>query len=434
MSRRIDKGGILASLKEQSSTPVCFYDLDQWVHDLFHVCSSDIPILYRVQILSQHVTVALIFLFWAHALDNSPTGPWRSIGPLPEAWRVNFKRPHYPILQWLEEQHLTNEGSFKDLSAAIGAHPAIRRSYRKWVAELVERDPDAADRLFEAAISETEISAQFCDDTLISLLKAPSSPEFLTRHEAQLLANDKAILKRVIQAVLRGEDDFREIIFSGVGGMPAARDLPELVVSVATDFLLASEDDLRRDHYSPSSLDLETHFGIKEGLRSDFSPASAHRGPWIPLLRHHRRQALDFLINIFNHSADWYAHPRVHDPLEPAWEIELTFADRTTRKQWGNQRLWNMYRGTSVSPHVLESLLMAFEKWLFEFGRKYPRRCCTARSKSLTSLCRLQSHPAQYVSGIPSAAILLSISHPIRCSTRCLANVRARISGPIIAL
>ena len=63
-----------------------------------------------------------------------------------------------------------------------------------------------------------------------------------------------------------------------------------------------------------------------------------------------------------------------------------------------------------------------------------PGRCCTARSKSLTSLCRLQSHPAQYVSGIPSAAILLSISHPIRCSTRCLANVRARISGPMIAL
>ena len=62
------------------------------------------------------------------------------------------------------------------------------------------------------------------------------------------------------------------------------------------------------------------------------------------------------------------------------------------------------------------------------------RRCCTARSKSLTSLCRLQSHPAQYVSGIPSAAILLSISHPIRCSTRCLANVRVRISGPMIAL
>ena len=64
----------------------------------------------------------------------------------------------------------------------------------------------------------------------------------------------------------------------------------------------------------------------------------------------------------------------------------------------------------------------------------HERRCCTARSKSLTSLCRSESHPAQYVSGIPSAVILLSISHPIRCSTRCLANVRVRISGPMIAL
>ena len=59
------------------------------------------------------------------------------------------------------------------------------------------------------------------------------------------------------------------------------------------------------------------------------------------------------------------------------------------------------------------------------------RRCCTARSKWLTSLCRSPSHPAQYVSGMPSAVILLSISHPIRCSTRCLANVRARISDPM---
>ena len=72
--------------------------------------------------------------------------------------------------------------------------------------------------------------------------------------------------------------------------------------------------------------------------------------------------------------------------------------------------------------------------WGALFSVALRRRCCTARSKSLTSLCRLQSHPAQYVSGIPSAAILLSISHPIRCSTRCLANVRARISGPMIAL
>lgn len=410
----------------------------------------------------------------------------------------------WAILQWLEERHLTDEGSFKDLSAAIGAHPAIRRSYRKWVAELVERDPAAADRLFRGAISETEISAQFRDDTLVSLLKAPSSPEFLARHEAQLLANDRAILKRVIhllrvacvttpvwlagavghgsifnvpdgpawatvvrlvhrnidsftpqerplllgliedavrnvswwtpeldgaefvagighwlladfdnyrseearkrvlkviakipkadaagfEAVLRGAvkdgqrrdriaDDFREILFSGLEGMPAARDLPDLIVSVATDYLLESEDNLRRDRYSGGSIDLETHFGIKDGLRHDFFPASALHGPWIHLMRHHPRKALNFFIKVFNHSADWYAHPRVHDPLEPAWEIELTFADSTTRKQWGNPRLWNLYRGTSVGPSALQSLLMALEKWLLEYASKYPKQLDT---------------------------------------------------------
>ena len=73
----------------------------------------------------------------------------------------------WAILQWLEEQHLS-EASFKTLSHAIGTHPAVRRSYRKWVAELVERDAAAADRLFQAAVSETEISVQFRDDTLVS--------------------------------------------------------------------------------------------------------------------------------------------------------------------------------------------------------------------------------------------------------------------------
>ena len=407
----------------------------------------------------------------------------------------------WAILQWIEEQHLTGEGSFKELSAAIGTHPAVRRSYRKWVAELVERDRAAADRLFRAALVETEISAQFRDDTLVALLKAPSSPDFLERHEAQLTANDKALLKRVIyllrvacmklpiwlkgavgfgwifnvpdgaawatvlsmvhrnigsftpqecplligliedavhnvswrapkldgaefvagighwllagfddyssgeprkrvlkviakipnadaahfEAVLRGNvtaaqprdhiaDDFREIIFSGLDGMPAARDLPDLVVSVAADYLLASEEDLRRDYFYRSSLDIETYFGIKEGLRHDFFPPSALRGPWFLLLWYHPLQALDFFVKVFNHSVDWYTHPRVQNRLESAWEIELTFADGTTRKQWGNPRLWNLYRGTSVGPYVLQSMLMAFEKWLLEYAGNYPEQ------------------------------------------------------------
>lgn len=404
----------------------------------------------------------------------------------------------WAILQRIEELHLTADGSFAELSTAIGPYPAIRRAYRKWVAELVERDPPAADRLFNAAITETEISGYFRDDTLVSLLKAPLSPVLLSRHEAQLLANERALLKRVVhllrvacvappawlsdipnqgsvfnvpegpswaavlrlvhnnidaftphdrplllaliedavrgvswwaprlegeeavagighwllprfgsydsdearkrvlrviakipqgdvvrfETVLRGTvdseqrldrvaEEFQEILLGGIDGMAAARDLPDVLLSVANDYLLATEESAKRDLEWGSSSDLGTYFGIREGLRHDFFPASAFRGPWIHLLRHHPRKGLDFLIAVFNHSVDWYVHPRVRDALEPAWEIELTLPDGTTRTHWGNPRLWSLYRGTSIGPYVLQSLLMAFEKWLLDFAETH---------------------------------------------------------------
>lgn len=405
----------------------------------------------------------------------------------------------WAILQWIEEQHLTDETTFNALSSAIGPHPAVRRSYRKWVAELVDRDAPAADRLFSAAIAQADVPAQFRDDTLVSLLRAPSASEFLTRHEAEFLANDRAILTRIIhllrvacvtspawladvrghssilsvpegavwatvvrlvhsnigsfgpedapvllaliedaargvswrapdidgaehvagiahwllprfdhyrggdtrqrilkviakipkadparfEAVLRGQikerrrrdpaaEEFRDILLAGLDGAPAARNLPDLLISVALDTFLATEEYLRAEPYGRSSIDIDLFFGIKEHLRHDFFPASAFRGPWVHLLTHHPRKGLDFLIQVFNHSAEWYAHPRLPDRLEPAWEVELTFANGTTRKQWVNPRLWGLYRGMSVGPYSLQSLLMAFEKWLLDYAKSHP--------------------------------------------------------------
>lgn len=405
----------------------------------------------------------------------------------------------WAILQWIEEQHLTDETAFTALSSAIGPHPAVRRSYRKWVAELVDRNMPVADRLFSAAIAQSAVPAQFRDDTLVSLLKAPSASEFLTRHEGDLLAHDRAILKRVIhllrvacvtspawladvrghssilsvpdgavwatvvglvhhnigsfkpddapllltliedavrgvswwapdidgaehvagiahwllprfdhyrggdaqkrilkvlakipkaaptrfEAILRGQirqgrdrdpvaEDFRNILLTGLDGAPAARDLPDLLISVALDAFLATDEYLREVPYGRSSIDIDLYFGIKEHLHHDFFPASSFRGPWINLLTHHPRRGLEFLIQVFNHCAEWYAHPRLGDRLEPAWEVELTFADGTTRKQWANPRLWGLYRGMTVGPYVLQSLLMAFEKWLLDYADSHP--------------------------------------------------------------
>ena len=406
----------------------------------------------------------------------------------------------WAILQWLEEQHLS-EVSFQKLSRAIGTHPAVRRSYRGWVAELVERDAAAADRLFQAAVSETEISVQFRDDTLVSLLKAPSAPAFLARHQAQLLANDRRLLKRVIhllrvacvkppdwlarlvgqrlilnvpdgsawpavlrlvycnlaafttneralllglvedavrgvswqepdlesaedvtriahwlldglrrygagesrkrvlkviaripftdiarfEAALRGyiepgqrrdvvAEDFRELIYAGTDGMFAARHLPDVLISIGADYLLASEEDIDDERrFARSSLDTDLYFGIRDETRHDFFPPSALRGPWVHLLRCHPQKTLDFYIKVFNHSVDWYVHPRLHYRLPKTWKVELAFPDGTTRKHWMNGLLWGLYRGMN-GPYPLMSMLMALESWLLDVGQKEPER------------------------------------------------------------
>ena len=126
---------------------------------------------------------------------------------------------------------------------------------------------------------------------------------------------------------------------------------------------------------------------------------------------------------------DFASHMRTNPLLRDLMEMFLKVGGR--HNEPGAEGIDFDELGVAEVVELLDNANM--EAVVRDFGDRN-RRCCTARSKSLTSLCRLQSHPAQYVSGIPSAAILLSISHPIRCSTRCLANVRARISGPMIAL
>lgn len=399
----------------------------------------------------------------------------------------------WAILYWIGEQYVRHKDAVQDFAAVIGAHPAVRRAYRKWVAELIQRDRASADTLFRVAVSSSDLPNHFRDDTLVSLLRSPYAPDFLESHSEELLANNKQLLRRVIhllrvacvtapdwlggtqvpspslfnipdgpawacvlrliqkhldsfgsedrllllgliedwargitwknpypdgaesvaaiaywllygfddyraeserkrtlqviakipkadqkrfRALLQGRysddergrfsEELRRIIFEGLEGMPVARDMPELVVSVAKEYLLCSEADIERCY--SIGLDLEPVFGIKPQRSSGFFPASAYRGPFFSLLRDHPQQGLNFIIDVFNHSAEWYAHPRVPCDIEPPFEITLTFSDGTVQKQWCNARLWDLYRGTSVGPYVLQSLLMALERWLLEFA------------------------------------------------------------------
>lgn len=461
----------------------------------------------------------------------------------------------WAILHWIEEQNVTRNGALSEIFAIIGTHPAVRRAYRKWVAELVECEPGDADRIFQAAVIEVGIPPQFRDDTLVSLLKAPSSAEFLERHVTELLANNKNILMRVIhllriacvtmptwlpksmrhgslfnvpdgpawgwvlrlvadhleefepgayllllgliedwsrsvnwrmpypdgataaatiaywllprfdnyqsesqlkrtlhviakipnadreqfEDLLQGSGNsnqrdrivevFREIVLEGFEGAPVARDLPDLIISAARDYLLCSEEDFRGDLQYVGSFMLGTLFGMKEGSNRDYFPASAYNGPFISLLRYHPDIGKDFVIEVLNHSTEWYAHPRVLENIELPFEIELLFSDGASQRQWCNSRLWNLYRGSSFGPFVLQCLLMALERWLLEYAERHPRELDSAlidilrrsNSAALTAVVASVATAFPHASG-ETLLVLLRSPVCIRLDRRRMAN------------
>ncbi len=174
-------------------------------------------------------------------------------------------------------------------------------------------------------------------------------------------------------------DFLREMVLQTIEGFPAGRDVPDVIVAASKAHILCYDADLSTEWGYSADSELELLFGIKQDISHDYFPASGYRGPFLALLRHHPGQGLDLMVAVFNHSANWYVHRRVpNEYFNVPSETVLAFADGSTRKVWCDERLWGLYRGTQVGPEVLQSLLMAFERWLLEFAG--------ARSRDLDKL------------------------------------------------
>jgi len=447
----------------------------------------------------------------------------------------------WAILRWIEEQYVIGEQSLPHLSAAIGTHPAIRRTFRKWVTEIVVRNDATADRLFDSVINDSLLPPHFRDDTLVSLLQSSAADKLIQRHAASLFANNRELLRRIIHLLRvacvstpswlgkvgaaasvmhvpdgaawesllrvvesnlgsfdaadfplllgfvedaakgvswqspypegarsisaiahwllpkfdnyrtleqqkrvlkiiakfprcnmaeftqlledhedrnRPAEEFRKIVLWGMEGMPACRDLPDIVIAAVRNDLVLTEEDLEVEHSFWGSMELEPGFGLRAQAGFHSFPASAYRGPFLQLLRYHPKSAVVFLIDLFNHSAEWYAARRVPmQYVEPPLEITLTFADGTTATQVCNSRLWNLHRGTSVGPYVLQSALMALEQWLLEVARARPNELDeqlyyilrTSRNAALTAVVAsvATAHPR-----LASEALITLFSSP----------------------
>ena len=166
----------------------------------------------------------------------------------------------------------------------------------------------------------------------------------------------------------RVADDFFELILGGIYTYPCY-DYPAEVIELIDTRLRLTDLEYEHEHHF-SRPEVSEVFGINEEVDSKFTPASAFRGPFLALLKSQPLEALDFILALLNHAADWYGTQRQPQSLlEPAWQITLQIPNSGSVQQWMNGRFFGMYRGMTVGPAALKSALMALEAWLLEIAK-----------------------------------------------------------------
>ena len=399
----------------------------------------------------------------------------------------------WAIIHWMESLAATYEWQASPITDAVGGYPALRRGFRGWLKEALEKDTDKADRFVLSVTCDSSLPQYSRDDVLTCVLLSPLATDFIARQRDQLLANEASLLVRlihltrvacktvprwlsgsgtppsiflkpegeawsaVLEAVADGlggllpahtgvivgliedwsrgaswveplpagsepagkiayelldhldgyrNDDLRKrvletiarvpmanekafiglverasntakrrdslarvfakILLYGIEGTSACRDFPKQMAQLMMSWCCLTDTDLKpmTEAYFP---DIEPDFGLPAYLGLQFFPPSALRGPFLQLLRHHPDVGVQLVLDLVNHSGRWYGEQKWPGfRLEPARPITISVPGHGEVNQWANGRLWESYRGTSVTPHVIECALMALEAWLLE--------------------------------------------------------------------
>lgn len=126
-----------------------------------------------------------------------------------------------------------------------------------------------------------------------------------------------------------------------------------------------------KDNYFgiPVTKEVEENFGLKK-YNFDYSPSSAFQTPILLLLKTCFIKTLDFIISIINETTELYANSELAKKYDNVEKVTVTINSENTIEQYCSERLWDMYRGHSVTPYSLQSMLMALERVLLELAEE----------------------------------------------------------------
>ncbi len=119
----------------------------------------------------------------------------------------------------------------------------------------------------------------------------------------------------------------------------------------------------------PSNAWYGSNHGLVEPLYGDikYTPSSAYQTPFYWLLKEHTEEAIPCYLGCIDKMQAYLVD---HFPYDTIEEISMYISETECIKIYGSSSLWGAYRGTE-SPthgHVLQSMLMALEKYLLEYS------------------------------------------------------------------
>jgi len=207
------------------------------------------------------------------------------------------------------------------------------------------------------------------------------------------LAAEPTLTAKVEQALAeerrsRSDSELLELIFNHFACDAVVRDLPDLSFRVAEHLLGLNqplEESIAHSRNDRWSREMEHAFGFGKRHRMNDFPASAFHGPYLRMLYHHPKRAVDFILQMTNRVGEAYAHPNNRcEYMEPPGKVTISLPDGL-HEQYANARLWGAYRGMQVAPYCFQNALMALECWLLG---KAKRRDADMEGVLLDLLCK----------------------------------------------
>ena len=104
----------------------------------------------------------------------------------------------WSLHNYIQRKVVAAEYDWPTFFETVGTHPGIRRAYRSWLAEAITRKESEALDLVRRIFDEPSIPPFWRDDSLVGMLRSEHAPAFIDEHEALLVQDGMARLRRLV--------------------------------------------------------------------------------------------------------------------------------------------------------------------------------------------------------------------------------------------